>query len=126
MSRSGLRYLFLAEGKLTSIVLFKQITISSVYLKNRIVMFPMYTHSVFPDGIVSDFPKVHYGARALGGVGLVFLETMAALLNEPVEPGDIDVWDVNHIFGLTSMVSTIHNIGASKCLAWPCGTAIKN
>jgi hypothetical protein len=88
--------------------LFEPITIRGVELKNRIAMSPMCMHSATQDGKVSIFHHVHYGARALGGAGLVFLETTAVMPNGLIGPGDIGIWEDSQIDGLSSLTQTIH------------------
>lgn len=92
--------------------LFDSITIKGVAFKNRIALSPMCMHSATADGHVSSFHHVHYGARALGGAGLIMLESTAVLPNGVTGPGDLGIWDDRHIAGLASLVETIHKMGA--------------
>lgn len=92
--------------------LFEPITIRGTELKNRIAMSPMCMHSGDIDGNVMPFHHVHYGARALGGAGLIMLETTAVLPNGLIGPGDIGIWSDHQISGLKDLVSTIHRMGA--------------
>ena len=92
--------------------LFSPITIRGTTFRNRIAMSPMCMHSGTADGLVTTFHHVHYGARALGGAGLVFLETTAVLPNGLIGPGDIGIWDDGQIEGLRMLTGTIHAMGA--------------
>ncbi|MNS24085.1 NADPH dehydrogenase [compost metagenome] len=92
--------------------LFEPLTIKGVTFKNRIAMSPMCMHSAGADGKVSDFHLVHYGARALGGAGLVFLETAAVQKNGPIGHGDIGIWEDDQVPGLARVVEVIHKMGA--------------
>ena len=83
--------------------LFEPITIGGVELRNRIAMSPMCMHSAEEDGCVTDFHIVHYGARALGGAGLVFLETTAVMDNGLIGPGDIGIWSDDQVKGLAKL-----------------------
>ncbi|MEZ0006453.1 anthraniloyl-CoA monooxygenase [Flavobacterium sp. 28YEA47A] len=47
-----------------------------MHLQNRIVMAPMEQYAA-QDGLVSDWHLVHYGSRAIGGVGLILTESVA-------------------------------------------------
>lgn len=87
--------------------LFEPITIRGVELRNRIAMSPMCMHSAEEDGCVTDFHIVHYGARALGGAGLVFLETTAVMDNGLIGPGDIGIWGDDQVDGLAKLTKTI-------------------
>ena len=92
--------------------LFEPITIGGVEFKNRIAMSPMCMHSAGEDGQVTDFHVVHYGARALGGAGLVFLETTAILDNGLIGPGDIGIWNDAQVAGLKHLTGVIQRFGA--------------
>lgn len=92
--------------------LFEPLTLRNVTLRNRIVMSPMCMHSALSGGFVSDFHLVHYGARALGGVGLVFFETLATIENGMIGPGDLGIWSDDHIDGLKRLVQVVQKMGA--------------
>jgi len=92
--------------------LFDPITIRNMTLRNRIAMSPMCMHSAAPGGFVSDFHLVHYGARALGGAGLIFPETLAVMENGMIGPGDLGIWSDDHLSGLTRLVDVVHKMGA--------------
>mgnify|MGYP004707774031 FL=1 len=92
--------------------LFEPITIRNLTLKNRIAMSPMCMHSAAEDGCISDFHLAHYGARALGGAGLIFLETLAVQANGLINAGDLGIWDDTHVPGLSRVVEIIHKMGA--------------
>ncbi|KAF5885253.1 MULTISPECIES: NADPH dehydrogenase NamA [Rhizobium] len=94
------------------VMLFEPIIIRDTEFRNRIAMSPMCMHSAGSDGRVNDFHLVHYGARALGGAGLVFLETTAVLENGLIGPGDIGIWDDGQVSGLTRLTDVIHQFGA--------------
>ncbi|HBE71484.1 MAG TPA: oxidoreductase, partial [Planctomycetaceae bacterium] len=51
--------------------LFDQINLRDITVRNRIGLSPMSLYSGV-DGEVSTFDLVHYGARAIGGAGLIF------------------------------------------------------
>ncbi|MEU9456231.1 NADPH dehydrogenase NamA [Streptomyces sp. NPDC048277] len=93
-------------------MLYEPITIRGTEFRNRIAMSPMCMHSADQQGRVSDFHLVHYGARALGGAGLVMLETNSVLPNGPIGPGDLGIWGDEHIEGLSRLAGTIQRFGA--------------
>lgn len=92
--------------------LFEPLTIRGVSFRNRVAMSPMCMHSATADGFASDFHVVHYGSRALGGAGLVMLETAAVLPNGVLGPGDIGIWSDGHIDGLRRIAHAIQQFGA--------------
>ena len=53
--------------------LFSPIRLRDLNIKNRIFMAPMCQYSAH-DGLPDDWHRIHYGARAAGGVGLVMME----------------------------------------------------
>jgi len=55
-------------------------------LKNRVVVSPMAMYSAV-DGVVNDFHLVHFGARALGGAGLLFTEMTCVSPDARITPG---------------------------------------
>jgi len=56
---------------------FTPLALRDVTLANRIVMAPMLTYMADAEGYASDRHLVHYGARALGGTGLIISEMLA-------------------------------------------------
>lgn len=95
-----------------SALLFQPVTIRGIEFRNRIAMSPMCMHSATEDGYASDFHVIHYGARALGGAGLIMLETASVLPNGPIGPGDLGIWDDSHVEGLARIVNAIQRFGA--------------
>lgn len=91
--------------------LFDPFSIRGVSFRNRIAMSPMCMHSATADGVATDFHVMHYGARALGGAGLVMTETAAVLPNGPIGPGDLGIWDDAHIPALRRIVNAVHLAG---------------
>lgn len=55
-------------------------------------MSPMCMHSAGEDGFVTDWHRVHYGARAQGQVGLIFPETLAVHKDARIGEGDLGIW----------------------------------
>jgi 2,4-dienoyl-CoA reductase-like NADH-dependent reductase (Old Yellow Enzyme family) len=54
----------------------EELMIKSVRFSNRLGMSPMCQYSA-TDGFAGDWHLVHYGSRAVGGVGLILLEATA-------------------------------------------------
>ncbi|MBW3129415.1 NADPH dehydrogenase NamA [Hymenobacter profundi] len=93
-------------------LLFSPFKIKNVELKNRVVMSPMFTHSADEDGNITEWQRVHYGARALGQVGLVFLEAASIAQDSQVGERNLGIWADTHVPGLTAMVELLHSLGA--------------
>ena len=81
-------------------------------LRNRIVMSPMCQYSAREDGTITDWHLVHYGARAVGGVGAIIVEMSQVAPEGRLSPGDIGIWDDAQVPGLRHLVEFVHAYGA--------------
>lgn len=88
--------------------LFEPYQVNDLKLKNRIVMSPMCMYSAKEDGLVTDWHKSHYEARAVGQVGLILLEATAVLPEGRITVNDLGIWDDSQLPGLKSLVERIH------------------
>jgi 2,4-dienoyl-CoA reductase-like NADH-dependent reductase (Old Yellow Enzyme family) len=92
--------------------LFKPLKIRELVLKNRVVISPMCQHAA-KFGCASTWHMVHLGKFALGGAGLIFVESTA------VEPGgrigicDLGLWADEHVGLLKPIVDFVHENGAA-------------
>ena len=93
-------------------VLFSPLTLRGLTLKNRVVMSPMNTYSATHDGHPTDFHLVHYGIRALGGVGLVMQEVTAIAPEGRIREADLGLWDDGQVEPLRRIVDFVHSQGA--------------
>jgi 2,4-dienoyl-CoA reductase-like NADH-dependent reductase (Old Yellow Enzyme family) len=91
--------------------LFSPLVIKNITLRNRIVMSPMCQYSAI-DGFTNDWHLVHLGSRAAGGAGLIIAEATAVSPEGRITPGDVGLWNDEHIHGLSRIVSFIHLQGA--------------
>jgi 2,4-dienoyl-CoA reductase-like NADH-dependent reductase (Old Yellow Enzyme family) len=72
--------------------LFSPYALKGVTLRNRVVMSPMCQYSA-TDGVPNDWHLVHLGARAAGGVGLVFAEATGVSPEGRITPGCTGLWN---------------------------------
>lgn len=91
---------------------FEGYKIKNVELRNKIVMPPMCMYSSDPNGHVQDFHRMHYGARSIGGAGLVIQEATAVETRGRISDGDLGIWSDKHIDGLSKLVQIIKGYGA--------------
>lgn len=84
----------------------------SITLKNRIVMPPMVNYQATEEGQATKFHEIHYGARALGGVGLIIVEATAVNKAGRLSFGDLGLWDDNQIAGHQKIVDTCHEFNS--------------
>src|ERR671918_410981 len=96
-------------------MLFEEIQIRDVRLRNRIVVSPMCQYSA-QDGHVTDWHLVHLGKFAQGGAGIVFVEATAVEKRGRITHGDTGIWDDAHIEGLRRISSFIKSQGATPAL----------
>ena len=68
------------------------------------------------DGLVNDWQIVHYGTRAVGGVGLLMLEATAVAPEGRITPFDLGLWDDNQIAGLERITRFAHEQGATTAI----------
>lgn len=86
--------------------------IKGLTLRNRVVMSPMCMHMAAEDGFVTDWHRVHYGARAQGQAGLIFPETLAVHQDARIGQGDLGIWSDAHVPGLRALTDLLHSFGA--------------
>jgi 2,4-dienoyl-CoA reductase-like NADH-dependent reductase (Old Yellow Enzyme family) len=106
----------MAEAPQNQSMLFTPLTLRGLTLKNRIVMSPMAMYSATCEGLPTDFHMVHYGARALGGVGLVMQEVTAIDPRGRIRAVDLGLWDEAHVAPLKRVVDFVHGHGAKMGL----------
>jgi len=68
------------------------------------------------NGLVNDWHIVHYGTRAVGGVGLLMLEATAVAPEGRITPFDLGLWDDNQIAGLERITRFAHEQGATTAI----------
>ena len=86
------------EGRNTPVQpMFTPYTLRDLTLANRVVVPPMLTYSAEPDGHAGQFHEVHYGARALGGAGLVITEMLAVSPEGRATSACPGLWEDGHI-----------------------------
>lgn len=83
--------------------LFEALQLREVILPNRIGMSPMCQYSA-QEGMAGDWHVVHYGSRAMGGLGLMFVEATAVLPEGRISPGDLGLWNDAQIEPLAKIV----------------------
>lgn len=91
--------------------IFEPYTHKDVTLSNRIVMSPMCMFSASQEGEVNDWHIVHYGTRAVGGVGMIMLEATAVESRGRISNRDLGIWSDHHVEGLKKIVDFAHDQG---------------
>ena len=85
-------------------------------LQNRVVVSPMAQYMA-KDGVPGDWHLTHYGARALGGAGLVFTEMTCPSAHARITPGCTGLWNEEQMLGFRRIVDFAHEHSEAKmCL----------
>ncbi|MFF2015214.1 NADH:flavin oxidoreductase/NADH oxidase [Paenibacillus sp. NPDC058177] len=93
--------------------LFSPFELSSLQLKNRVVMPPMCQYSVVnKDGIANDWHYNHYVSRAVGGAGLIIIEMTDVDPDGRISDYDLGIWNDEQIPALARIVDAVHAHGA--------------
>ncbi len=78
-------------------LLFTPLKIRDVVLKNRIAVSPMCQYSGV-EGYSAQWHMVHYGARAVGGAGLIVQEATSVSPEGRISLGDLGIWNDEHTY----------------------------
>lgn len=92
--------------------LFEPIQLRSIQARNRIVIAPMQQYSAQADGLANDWHLLHLGRFALGGAGVVFVESTAVEARGRNTYGDIGLWSDAHIEPLARIAQALTKNGA--------------
>jgi anthraniloyl-CoA monooxygenase len=93
--------------------MFTPYRLRGLILPNRIVVSPMAMYSA-KDGVPGDFHLVHFGARALGGAGLVFGEMTCVSPDARITPGCLGLWNDEQAAAWKRIVDFVHNESPAK------------
>ena len=94
-------------------LLFTPLALRGLILKNRIVISPMCQHAATEDGGATDWHLVHLGKFALGGAGLVFVESTAVHPDGRIGARDLGLWSDGQIEPLRRAVRFVQDQGAA-------------
>jgi anthraniloyl-CoA monooxygenase len=96
--------------------MFAPLRLRDVTLPNRVVVSPMAQYSAL-DGVPGDWHLVHYGSRALGGAGLVFVEMTCVSPEARITTGCTGLWNDAQQAAFARIVDFVHGNTPSKlCL----------
>ncbi|MCZ7439164.1 NADH:flavin oxidoreductase/NADH oxidase [Micromonospora sp. WMMC241] len=92
--------------------LFTPLALRDVTVPNRIALAPMCQYSAGPDGLPTDWHRVHLGSRAVGGAGLVLSEATAVVPEGRITPQDVGLWSGAHVDAWRPVTAFVAGQGA--------------
>ena len=96
--------------------MFSPFHLRSMRLRNRVVVSPMAQYMA-QDGTPGDWHLVHYGARAVGGAGLLFTEMTCPSADARITPGCTGLYSDEHATAWKRIVDFTHAHSSAKiCL----------
>jgi 2,4-dienoyl-CoA reductase-like NADH-dependent reductase (Old Yellow Enzyme family) len=93
-------------------LLFTPLTIRGLTLRNRIVLSPMLTYSA-TNGHINETHVAHLAKYAVGGAGLVFVESTKIDPRGCSTPRDLGLWKDDFIPGMRRIVELVQSYGAA-------------
>lgn len=97
--------------------MFTPFRMRALQVANRVVVSPVLTYAAGSDGMPTDFHLAHYGARAMGGAGLLVVEMTAVTEDGRITPFCPGLWNDEQARGWERIVSFIHtNSQAKVCI----------
>lgn len=94
---------------------FSPLTLREMTVANRIVMSPMLMYAAGDDGLLNERNFVHYGARALGGVGMIVTEVLAVEPRGRISAKDLGLWNDPQAQSLQRLVQFVQSCGVKIC-----------
>ncbi|WP_306057966.1 NADH:flavin oxidoreductase/NADH oxidase [Natronococcus wangiae] len=92
--------------------LFAPLSMRDLEVPNRIAVSPMCQYSCEPDGLPTEWHRVHLGSRAVGGAGIVMTEATAVEPRGRITPADLGIWSDEHAAALEPITEFARKQGA--------------
>ncbi len=93
--------------------MFTPFTLRGMTVPNRVVVSPMAMYSA-DDGVPGDFHLVHFGARALGGAGLIYTEMTCPSPDARITEGCCGLWNDTQRDAWKRIVDFVHATSPAK------------
>jgi len=103
----------LAPGVKPPSPMFTPYALRGLTVPNRVVVSPMAMYSA-QDGLPNDFHLVHFGARALGGAGLLYTEMTCVSPDARITPGCAGLWNDAQRDAWKRIVDFVHGHSGAK------------
>ena len=108
--RAGLH---VAPGAQPPSPMFTPFTLRGMTVPNRVVVSPMAMYSAV-DGLPNDFHLVPFGARALGGAGLIYTEMTCPSPEARITPGCAGLWNDAQRDAWQRIVGFVHGHASAR------------
>ncbi|SFC33628.1 2,4-dienoyl-CoA reductase [Halobiforma haloterrestris] len=92
--------------------LFSPLSLRDCEIPNRIAVSPMCQYSCDPDGLPTEWHRVHLGSRAVGGAGIVMTEATAVSPEGRITPHDLGIWSDEHAEALRPITEFVRDQGS--------------
>ena len=93
--------------------MFQPFRLRGMTLENRVVVSPMCQYSA-TDGTPNDWHLVHYGSRAIGGAGLLFIEMTDVSADARISPGCTGIYSDEHEAAWKRIADFVHANSSTK------------
>lgn len=103
-------------------LLFTPLTLRDVTLKNRVVVAPMHQYAA-KQGFPTDWHLMNLGRFAVGGAGLVFVESTKVDRRGCGTVGDMGLWDDAFVPHFKRLSDFVKEHGAASALHWATAAA---
>jgi anthraniloyl-CoA monooxygenase len=94
--------------------MFTPFTLRGLSVPNRVVVSPMAMYSCDGDGMPNDFHLMHFGARALGGAGLLYTEMTCPSPDARITTGCAGLWNDAQRDAWKRIVDFVHGRSGAK------------
>jgi len=105
--------LHLADAAKPPSPMFTPFKLRGLTVPNRVIVSPMAMYSA-QDGLPNDFHLVHFGARALGGAGLLYTEMACVSPDARISPGCAGLWNDAQQQAWRRIVDFVHASSGAK------------
>jgi 2,4-dienoyl-CoA reductase-like NADH-dependent reductase (Old Yellow Enzyme family) len=95
---------------MASVKLFQPFQINGIEFKNRAWVSPMCQYSA-EDGFISEWHRIHLGALATGGAGLIMAEASGVTPEGRISPSCPGLWSDEHVEKFRPIVNFAHSMG---------------
>ncbi|MEV7634392.1 NADH:flavin oxidoreductase/NADH oxidase [Microbacterium sp. NPDC089318] len=88
------------------------LTLRELEIPNRLWMSPMCQYSAGADGVPTNWHMVHYGSRAVGGAGIIMVESTAVGPKHRTTAQDLGIWNAAQVDGHKALAAQIKSLGS--------------